>query len=127
MLRVYIVFLLSFTLVACGTQTTSESNDVSLERQEGVIALKKENEEGYDQVLLIPEISEEDIEQQSTREIIELAQNKNGAYYAIEDEKTFNEIEVGDTAVIYWNGNQSSSHPPQCGAERLEIIESLDE
>jgi hypothetical protein len=107
-------------LSACGQQN-QKIDDNSLEKQEGIIAQKNERSDRNNQVLLIPNISEEDLVNKTVNQIITMAQEENGAYYSVTDE-VFDEIELGTHVIIYWNGDQQKSDPPQRESKKIEII-----
>ena len=112
--------LLVCILSACTGQQEQSSNNSLLE-QEGVIVEIKENQDRWNRILVVPNINEEDISSKKNDELIELAQEKEGAYYGLEPEK-FEELEVGTHVIVYWNGSQEDSDPPQRRAEKIEII-----
>ena len=49
-------------------------------------------------------------------ELIKIAQEKGGAYYSFETGK-HEDLEVGAHVIVYWNGQQLDSNPPQRGLE----------
>lgn len=116
------VILSIFTIIVaaiagCSNPTQQgENNNTSLEKHAGIIAEKKDN-----RVLVIANIEEEDISNKTEEELIVLAQEKDGAFYNIATEE-YNKVKVGEHVIIYWNGAQLDSDPPQRGAEKIEII-----
>lgn len=110
-----LAFALGF-LVGCGQEHTKK-----LEQQEGIIVDIKEHSEGINQMLVVPNILEEDISNKKLDELIKLAQEKGGAYYSFKIGK-YEELEVGSHVIVYWNGSQLDSNPPQRGVEKVDII-----
>ena len=114
---------LSFLVAGCGLEQTTKTKDKSssLEQQEGIIVDIKENKNGRSQLLVVPNISEEDISNKKEDELIKIAQDKDGAYYGFETDK-YKELEVGAHVIVHWNGAQLDSDPPQRGIEKVDII-----
>ena len=110
--------VLSFLVAGCGQEKTNSTN---FEQQEGIIANIKENQNGRGQILDVPNISEEDISNKKEEELIKIAQEKDGAYYGFEMDK-YEELEVGAHVIVYWNGTQLDSNPPQRGLEKVDVI-----
>ena len=106
---------LSFLVVGC------EQEETNLEQQEGIIVDIKEHPDGRNQILVVPNILDEDISNKKLDELIRLAQEKGGAYYSFEIGK-YEELEVGAHVIVYWNGLQLDSNPPQRGLEKVDII-----
>ncbi|WP_438318097.1 DUF3221 domain-containing protein [Sporosarcina sp. FA9] len=103
-------------------QTNNTDNKSgSLEQQEGIIVGIKENQDGRSQILVVPNISEDDISDKNDDELIKIAQESDGAYYGFETGK-YEELEVGALVIVYWNGNQEDSNPPQRGIEKVDLI-----
>nr|WP_269135805.1 DUF3221 domain-containing protein [Sporosarcina cyprini] len=92
-----------------------------MEQQEGIIVDIKENQNGRSQILVVPNISKEDISNKEEEELIKIAQENDGAYYGYETGK-YKELEVGTYVIVYWNGNQLDSDPPQRGIERVDAV-----
>lgn len=115
---------LIFLVVGCGQEqtNTTENKRASLERQEGIIVKIKEVQDGRSQILVVPNISEGDVFNKKDDELIEIAQEKGGAYYGFETDKYEEELEVGAHVIVYWNGNQLDSDPPQRGIEKVDLI-----
>ncbi|GKV67114.1 MULTISPECIES: DUF3221 domain-containing protein [unclassified Sporosarcina] len=113
---------LSF-LVACGQEQSNNIEDTnsSLEQQEGTIVDIRASENGWSQILVIPDVSEEDIFNKKEEELIKIAQEKDGAYYGFESSK-YKELEVGARVIVYWKGEQLDSDPPQRGIEQVDIV-----
>lgn len=119
---VLIFILFVFVLCACEQQGESNnnlsSNNIPLEQHQGIIVEKKDN-----QVLVLSNTDEENITNNTVDELIIMAQEKDGAYYNVTAEE-YNDLKVGAHVVIYWNGSQLDSDPPQRGVEKMEIISS---
>lgn len=112
-----ITFLISIILLAgCGDDTNRDN----LETQEGTIVEIKENEDSWDQILIVPNATDEDISDKEDDELRELAQENDGAYYGLEPGK-YEELEVGTHVTVYWNGDQTDSDPPQREAKDMDI------
>ena len=116
LLALFIV--LSFLVAGCGQEQTKKTD---LEQQEGIIVDIREHQNGRNQMLVVPNITEEDISNKRLNELIRLAQEKDGAYYSFEIGE-YKELEVGARVIVYWNGFQLDSNPPQRGLKKLEII-----
>lgn len=114
MKRVLIFISLVFVLGACEQQ--GKSNKTSLEQHQGIIVEKKDN-----QVLVLSNTDEENINNKTVDELIIMAREKDGAYYNVTAEE-YNELKIGAHVIIYWNGSQLDSNPPQRGVEKIEII-----
>lgn len=114
---------LSFLLAGCGQEqaNNTKNKSSSLEQQEGIIVDIKENQDGRSQILVVPNISEEDISNKKDDELIKIAQEKDGAYYSFKTGK-YEELEVGAHVIVYWNGNQLDSDPPQRGIEKVDVV-----
>lgn len=108
--------LLVIMLSACGQQQVEESSNNSHLQQEGIIVGIK----GH-QILVVPNIEKEDISNKTTDELNEMAQKKDGAYYSLYP-GMYEELEVGAHVIVYWNGNQEESDPPQRVAEKIDIV-----
>ncbi|MGY3714399.1 hypothetical protein ACWE42_02615 [Sutcliffiella cohnii] len=81
MKRVLYLFLILLVSImgACGQEQSS--NDTSLLEQEGIIVEVKVHQGRWNQILVVPNISEDDISNKTTAELIEMAQENDGAYY----------------------------------------------
>ena len=112
-----LVIALGFLIAGCGQEETN------LEHQEGIIVgiKEKDYQDGWSQILVVPNISGEDISNKNNNELIKLAQEKGGAYYGFETSK-YEELEVGAHVIVYWNGSQEDSSPPQRGLYKIDIV-----
>lgn len=116
--------LIAFLLSACNQQEKIPDKS-ELEKQEGMVALKRKGNtdtgRSNDQILLIPNITTEDIVDKTEREIVTMAQEKDGAYYGVSTDE-YNEIEIGTHLIVYWDWDvgQEDSDPPQRIATIIE-------
>ena len=112
-----LVIALSFLIAGCGQEETK------LEHQEGIIVDIKEIEyqDGWSHILVVPNISEEDISNKTHHELIKMAKEKEGAYYGFETSK-HEDLEVGAHVIVYWNGQQLDSNPPKRRIEKVDVI-----
>ncbi|GAB0169060.1 DUF3221 domain-containing protein [Lysinibacillus sp. CTST325] len=106
---------LSFLIAGCGQEATN------LEHQEGIIVDIKELSDGINQILVVPNVLHEDISNKKLDELIKLAQEKGGAYYSFEIGK-YVDLQVGTHVIVYWDGSQLDSNPPQRGLDKVDII-----
>ncbi|WP_431804540.1 DUF3221 domain-containing protein [Halobacillus andaensis] len=118
MKKILLFLFITLVISACSYQEQNVDK-TSLEKQEGIIALKKERDERSKQILLIPDVKEEDVNNKTESEMIKMAQENNGAFYAVSTDK-YNEINIGTNVIVYWNGNQEDSDPPQRSAKKLQ-------
>ncbi|MDC3418098.1 DUF3221 domain-containing protein [Aquibacillus salsiterrae] len=126
-LNFFILSLVFVTLLTgCGNSSGNgmEENEVrdleeNIVEETGIVSLVKDD--GRVQVLLIPNVTKEQIEGKDERQINNLAQKNNGAWYSIKEGR----FEVGQEVKVYYNANQEQldSNPPQRGAEKIEVIE----
>lgn len=110
-----LAIVLSFLIAGCGQEETI------LEHQEGIIVSIKELSNGINQILVVPNILHEDISNKTLDELTKLAREKGGAYYSFEIEK-YAALQVGTHVIVYWDGSQLDSNPPQRGLDKLDII-----
>src|SRR5699024_7473799 len=75
--RILYLILLVSIMSAC-------SNGTSLLKQEGIIVEINERQDRWNQILVVPNISEDDISNKTTTELMEMAQENDGAYYSLE-------------------------------------------
>ena len=119
--RVLYLFLILLVSImgACGQEQSS--NDTSLLEQEGIIVEVKEHQGRWNQILVVPNISEDDISNKTTAELIEMAQENDGAYYGFGPGE-YEEFRVGTHVIVYWNGDQEDSDPPQREAQKIDVV-----
>ncbi|MFJ8089308.1 DUF3221 domain-containing protein [Lysinibacillus sp. NPDC095746] len=115
------IFIILFVCILSACTQQGNKNNSSLEQQEGIIVDIKENQNGWNQILVVSNVSEGDISNKKADELIKMAQEKDGAYYGFEPGK-YEELEVGTHVIVYWDGSQLDSNPPQRGLEKVEII-----
>ena len=109
------IIVCSFLLVACGKE------DIVLEQHEGMIAQIVDSGNERAQMLVIPNVVEQDIANKTVEELIQLARDKDGAFYTFELAK-FDGLMVGTHIIAYWSGTQLDSDPPQRTLENVEIL-----
>lgn len=112
--------LLLLLIIGCTNETL---NDNTLKTQQGIIS-KKTYDEGtndYKRVLLIPNSTSEEIADKTFEELVAIAQQKEGAFYAVTHEQ-YDELNEGAHVIIHWSGSQLDSDPPQRGANKIDVI-----
>ncbi|GGF22292.1 hypothetical protein GCM10010954_21410 [Halobacillus andaensis] len=111
------LILLVTTSSACSSLTEKEED---IEKVEGVIVEKDEEE---NQILVVPDMTEDEIKDKTSEEVIAMAQDREGAYYSISS-NSYDNVETGDQVVVYWDRNegQEDSDPPKRGAEMVEKV-----
>ncbi|MBB4825071.1 hypothetical protein HNO89_002297 [Sporosarcina luteola] len=121
--RLALSVALSFLIAGCGQEqaNNTENYSSSLKQQEGIIVDIKKNQDGRSQILVVPNTNEEDISNKKDDELIKIAQEKDGAYYSFETGK-YEELEVGAHVIVFWNGSQLDSDPPQRGIIKVDVI-----
>lgn len=114
---------LNFLIVGCGQEqaNNAQGKNSTSKQQEGIIVDVRETQDGWSQILVVPNISEEDISNKKEDDLINLAQEKEGAYYGFETSK-YKELEVGAHVIVYWDGAQLDSDPPQRGIDKVEVV-----
>lgn len=120
MKKLLIFLFFAFIISACSEQGEN-INDNSLVKQEGIVAHKIELDNRNYQVLLIPNIKKEDLDNKTINQIGTMAREKDGAYYYVKSDE-FKELKVGTQVMIYSDGFQEDSDPPQRVAEKIEVI-----
>ena len=110
-----LIIVCSFLLVACGKE------EIVLERHEGLIAEIIDSGNERAQILVIPNVTEQDIANKTTEQLIQLARDNDGAFYTFEMAE-FEGLEVGTQIIAYWSGTQLDSDPPQRTLEEVEIL-----
>ncbi len=113
-------FVLLFVLVVLLVGCSPEKKNSALEQQEGIIADVLENPDGWNQILVIPNIEAADLVNKEQEALIEMAQEQKGAYYGFKSGEYENLI-VGTEVIVYWDGSQLDSNPPQRGMEKVEV------
>ncbi|MDQ0351824.1 major membrane immunogen (membrane-anchored lipoprotein) [Alkalibacillus filiformis] len=120
MKKMVVLMVIIVLLTACGQSNQNVEENVQ-KVHEGTIADKRERHDGTLQFLLVSNVEEEEIQDKSEGELISLAQDEDGAYYSVNDEK-FDELSIGQQVEVSWNGNQEESNPPQRVADMIETI-----
>lgn len=113
------IILLVGILSACGQQ--EQSNNTPSLKQEGIIVDIVKNQNKWNQILVVPNVNEKAISNKTKNELVKIAQEKEGAYYSLKPGK-YEELAVGTHVIVYWNGLQLDSNPPQRKAEKIKII-----
>ncbi|WP_194840909.1 DUF3221 domain-containing protein [Filobacillus milosensis] len=109
-----------FVSVACTSEDDYKSK--ALDTLEGFIVDKRETDHEPYQVLVVPDIKKEDIENKSRNEREILAYQNDGVWYSI-NSKAYKDLKTGDRVKIYYNSNAVlESNPPQMWAEGVEVI-----
>lgn len=110
-------FVLLIVLVVLLIGCSPEKKDSALEQQEGIIADILENKDGWNQILVIPNIDKDDITNKQQEALIEMAQEQKGAYYGFKSGE-YENLNIGTEVIVYWDGSQLDSNPPQRGIEK---------
>lgn len=77
MKRILYLILLVSIIDAC-------SNGTSVLKQESIIAEINERQDRWNQILVVPNINEDDISNKKIAELMEMARENDGAYYGLE-------------------------------------------
>ena len=117
--RALSLLMVFFLLSACSQQ--GEVNNSSPYTQEGIVAEITQTKNNRKQLLLIPNTDFKDISNKNGYELHRLAQEKDGAYYSFMS-SDYNQLEIGMKIIVHWNGNQDDTHPPQRGADKIEVV-----
>ncbi|WP_143004693.1 DUF3221 domain-containing protein [Salimicrobium halophilum] len=120
MKKVAIVLIMVFFLSGCGGQNQTV-DDPSLEKQEGVIAHKREIDDNDNQILLIPNTERDEVVDKSVSQLTGMALEKGGAYYYVDSDE-YIDLVVGTKAMVYWNGTQEDSEIPQREAQQIDLV-----
>ena len=119
--RLVLFILLIVLLTGCSLGLENRKENNSLEQQEGIIASIRENQDGWNQILVIPNVDEADISNKTEEELIQIAQENNGAYYGFKSDR-YDNLKVGTEVIVYWDGSQLDSDPPQRGIEKVDVL-----
>jgi hypothetical protein len=118
--RLVSLILLVVLLGACG----ENDNDPSYaERDEGVIVnIEKGTSDGTYRILTLPSVENINILEITRDELIKLAQENDGAFYEVSQEK-YEELglEIGQRIVGYYN-HVGESDPPVRFTDTIEVI-----
>ncbi|WP_160848694.1 DUF3221 domain-containing protein [Pontibacillus yanchengensis] len=104
--------LFAFVLGSCGQST---------HQQEGIVVQKKDDVNNLTEILLIPNISEDEISNKNAEELEDIAKNSNGAYYHF-PRGEYKNLKVGTKIIVYWDGSQSASSPPLRTADKIKEV-----
>lgn len=115
--RILYLFLILFVGITGACSQEHSSNETS----EGIIVEKVERQDRWNQILVVPNISKDDISNKTTVELIEMAQENDGAFYSLEPGE-YEKLEVGTNVIVYWNGDQEDSDPPQREAKKIDVV-----
>lgn len=124
MIRVLSFTLLVVILGACGQQNNENNKNTSYEkRDEGIIVyVEKDTSDQSYLILTLPSVKNINISDKTRDELIILAQENDGAYYNVSQEK-YEELglEIGKRIVGYYDG-EGESDPPVRFTEKIEVI-----
>ncbi|CAM3852424.1 DUF3221 domain-containing protein [Alkalicoccus chagannorensis] len=104
-----LAFALLSTSAACGGQ------------EQGTIVDGLEHEDRWDQILVVPDIDEEALQEKSSSEWIEAAQDRDGAYYGVDPDEN-EDLDIGMQVLMKWSGTQEDSLPPQREADSIVVL-----
>ncbi|MFD2629949.1 hypothetical protein [Oceanobacillus kapialis] len=126
MIRVVAFMLVIVMLGACGEQNNESASEEI--REEGVIVHieKSDTFEGDYLLLTLPSLENTNVLNKTREELIKLAQENNGAFYVVTEEK-YEELNlaVGKTIVGYYDG-EGESDPPVRFTDKIEVKSSSD-
>ncbi|GGK06148.1 hypothetical protein GCM10007063_30800 [Lentibacillus kapialis] len=122
------LFIVAFFIVIFIAGCDSDKNNGYnvTEEHEGIIAnitkseTRGDDDEGY-RMLVISDVSVNDISGKTEDELTDVAQENNGAYYYMnEDIYDEDKLEVnqGLKVKVYWGGDEGDSTPPLCGKQK---------
>lgn len=103
-------------LSGCG----NPSNNITFEGH----IIEKRNNGGF-QILVMKNITKEDIEKKSKEVLIKQAQDDFSATYFFVKEDKYKELEVGQKVVVTYNEGQPAmeSNPPQTDSNKVEVVD----
>ncbi|WP_077212457.1 DUF3221 domain-containing protein [Bacillus dakarensis] len=86
--------------------------------------IEKRNHHGF-QILVMKNITKEDIEKKSKEQLIQEANDNFSATYFFVKEDKYKELEVGQKVIVTYNKGQPAmeSNPPQTDSNKVEIVE----
>ncbi|MGD6802722.1 DUF3221 domain-containing protein [Rossellomorea aquimaris] len=113
---IVILMLIVGILSGCG----NPFNNITFE---GYI-IEKRHDSGF-QILVMENITKEDIEKKSKDELFIQAQDDFSATYFFVKEGKYNELEVGQKVIVLYNKGQPAmeSNPPQTDSNKVEVVE----
>ncbi|WP_157950969.1 DUF3221 domain-containing protein [Peribacillus acanthi] len=117
------LFIIMFVLSACSNNEKGLKTPTNDIKNEGYI-VEKRNKNGF-QILVMKNITKEDIEKKSKEELIKQAQDDHTATYFFVQEDEYKKIEVGHKVIVWYTKGQPQmeSNPPQTDSKKVEIIE----
>jgi len=118
-LRKLMIGYLVLVLSACTADDQSKNHNYEREN-EGRIVYKEPENEGV-QLLILPDVTKEEIKNKTKEQLHSMGQSNKGAYYYVSSDEYVN-LEIGTHVKVFWNGNQAESNPPQRRAEKIEVI-----
>ncbi|MDX8365486.1 DUF3221 domain-containing protein [Cytobacillus sp. IB215665] len=91
---------------------------------EGYIVEKRDGE--VFEILVISNISKDDINDKPKEDLISEAQENQSAYFAI-DKDEYNELTVGQKVKVWHERVAAETKPPKVGATKVEILEESEQ
>jgi hypothetical protein len=90
---------------------------------QGYLVNKVENDKNR-RIMVIRDITTEDIEKKSVDELIQEAADKNTGHAFYVDKETYDNLEVGQKIIVYYKSDTvQESNPPITGANKVKILE----
>ncbi|WP_047984378.1 hypothetical protein [Ornithinibacillus californiensis] len=123
MKRVLSLILIVVTLGACGQQNDENNKNSSHgERDEGIIVNVEKEDDGRYLILTLPSVENINIVDKTRDELIKLAQENDGAFYKVSQEK-YEELglDIGKRIVGYYDA-EFESDPPLRITDKIELI-----
>jgi len=118
MKKIMLIILISLiTLPACTNKEEKENYPI----YEGTVVFKTEENDKY-KILVLQNISKEDLENGKLEDFIELAQDQPEASYYYIDKQNYESIDVGQRVRITADFNQNESLPPIRTVVKIEKI-----
>ncbi len=121
--RVLSLILIVVTLGACGQQNDENNKNSSHgERDEGIIVNVEKEDDGRYLILTLPSVENINIVDKTRDELIKLAQENDGAFYKVSQEK-YEELglDIGKRIVGYYDA-EFESDPPLRITDKIELI-----
>ncbi|WP_214483098.1 DUF3221 domain-containing protein [Bacillus sp. SM2101] len=101
-------------LVSCST-TNPTFEGYIIEKREGKVY----------EILVISNITKDDIDDKSKEDLISEAQENQSAYFAI-DKDEYDELTVGQKVKVWHKRVAAETKPPKVGATKVEILEESE-
>jgi hypothetical protein len=121
--RVLSLILIVVILGACGQQNDENNKNTSHgERDEGIIVNIEKEDDGTYLILTLPSVENINIIDKTRDELIKLAQENDGAFYKVSQEK-YEElgVDIGKRIVGYYDA-EFESDPPLRITDKIEVI-----